>query len=44
MSKKRVERLMRKAEIHATAKKKYRATIDSKHSLPVASNSFATLV
>lgn len=36
VSKKRVERLMRD---HAVAKKKYRATTDSKHSLPVAANS-----
>ena len=39
MSKKRVERLMKEAEIHAIAKKKYKATTDSKHSLPVAANS-----
>jgi len=39
MSKKRVERLMREAGIYAVAKKKYRATTDSKHSLPVAANS-----
>jgi len=39
MSKKRVERLMRKIGIHAVAKKKYRATTDSKHTLPVAANS-----
>jgi transposase InsO family protein len=38
VSKKRVERLMKEAEIHAVAKKKYRATTDSKHSLPVAAN------
>jgi len=38
VSKKRVERLMREAGIHAMAKKKYRATTDSKHSLPVAAN------
>jgi len=38
MSKKRVERLMRETGIHAIAKKKYRATTDSKHSLPVAEN------
>jgi len=38
MSKKRVERLMRETGIHAMAKKKYRATTDSKHSLPVAEN------
>ena len=30
---------MREAGIHAVAKKKYRATTDSKHSLPVAANS-----
>ena len=39
MSKKRVERLIREAGIHAIAKKKYRATTDSKHTLPVAANS-----
>ena len=39
MSKKRVERLRKEAEIHAMAKKKYRATTDSKHSLPIAANS-----
>ena len=39
MSKKRVERLMRETGIHAVAKNKYRATTDSKHSLPVALNS-----
>ena len=39
LSKKRVERLMKEAGIHAIAKKKYRATTDSKHSLPVAPNS-----
>jgi len=39
LSKKRVERLMREAAIHAVAKKKYRATTDSKHTLPVAPNS-----
>jgi len=38
LSKKRVERLMKEAGIHAVAKKKYRATTDSKHSLPVAAN------
>jgi len=38
MSKKRVERLMRETGIHAVAKKKYKATTDSKHSLPVAAN------
>jgi transposase InsO family protein len=39
LSKKQVERLMREAGIHAVAKKKYRATTDSKHTLPVAANS-----
>ncbi|MBY8988659.1 MAG: hypothetical protein KGD61_09415 [Candidatus Lokiarchaeota archaeon] len=39
MSKKRVERLMKEAGMHAIAKKKYRATTDSKHSLPVTANS-----
>ena len=39
LSKKRVERLMKEAGIHAIAKKKYRATSDSKHSLPVVANS-----
>jgi putative transposase len=39
VSKKRVERLMKEAGIHAMAKKKYRATTDSKHTLPVAANS-----
>jgi putative transposase len=39
VSKKRVERLMREAGIHAVTKKKYRATTDSKHTLPVAANS-----
>jgi len=38
LSKKRVERLMKETGIHAVAKKKYRATTDSKHSLPVAAN------
>ncbi len=38
MSKKRVERLMKEAGIHTVTKKKYRATTDSKHSLPVAAN------
>ena len=38
VSKKRVERLMKKAGIHAVAKKKYRATTDSRHSHPVAVN------
>ena len=39
LSKKRVERLMKETGIHAVAKKKYRATTDSKHSLPMAANS-----
>ena len=39
VSKKRVERLMKETGIQAIAKKKYRATTDSKHSLPVAANS-----
>jgi transposase InsO family protein len=39
VGKRRVERLMKEAGIHAVAKKKYRATTDSKHSLPVAANS-----
>ena len=39
VSKKRVEKLMRETGIHAVAKKKYRATTDSKHTLPVAANS-----
>jgi len=39
VSKKRMERLMREAGIDAIAKKKYRATTDSKHTLPVAANS-----
>ena len=39
VNKKRVERLMKEAGIHAIAKKKYRATNDSRHSLPVAANS-----
>ena len=39
VSKKRVERLMKEAGIYAVAKKKYRATTDSKHTLPVAANS-----
>jgi len=38
VSKKRVERLMKKAGIHAVTKKKYRATTDSKHSHSVAAN------
>ena len=39
VSKKRVERLMKEVGIYAIAKKKYRATTDSKHSLKVAPNS-----
>jgi hypothetical protein len=39
VSKKRVERLMKEVGIYAIAKKKYRATTDSKHSLSVAANS-----
>jgi len=38
VSKKRVERLTKEVGIYAMAKKKYRATTDSKHSLPVAAN------
>ena len=38
VNKKRVERLMKEIEIQAINKKKYRATTDSKHSLPVAAN------
>ena len=38
VSKKRVERLMKEVGIYAMAKKKYRATTDSKHTLPVAAN------
>jgi putative transposase len=38
VSKKRVERLRKEVGIYAMAKKKYRATTDSKHSLPVALN------
>ncbi len=38
VGKKRLERLMKETGIHAVAKKKYRATTDSKHSLPVAAN------
>ena len=38
VGKKRVERLMKETGIYAVAKKKYRATTDSKHSLPVAAN------
>ena len=43
VSKKRVERLMKETGIQAIAKKKYRATTDSKHSLPVAANSLNQL-
>jgi transposase InsO family protein len=38
ISKKRVERLMQELDICALAKKKYRATTDSRHSQPVAEN------
>jgi len=38
ISKKRVERLMGELDIHAVAKRKYKATTDSKHSNPVAEN------
>ena len=38
MSKKQVERLMKKAGIYAVNKKKYRVTTDSKHVHPVAVN------
>ncbi len=38
VSRKRVERLMKETGIHAIAKKKYRATTDSKHLLPVTAN------
>ena len=38
ISKKRVERLMQELDICAVAKKKYRATTDSKHSQPVVEN------
>jgi len=38
VSKKRVERLMREAGIHAVAKKKYKATTDSRHTQLVAPN------
>ena len=38
MGKKRVERLMKETGIHAVAKKKYRPTTDSKHTLLVAVN------
>jgi len=39
VSKKRVERLMKEAKFMLWPKKKYRATTDSKHTLPVAANS-----
>ena len=39
VSKKRVERLMKETGIYAITKKKYKATTDSKHLLPVALNS-----
>ncbi len=38
VSKKRVERLMKKAGIHAVTKKKYRVTTDSKHAHQIAVN------
>ena len=38
VSKKWVERLMKETGIYAVTKKKYRATTDSKHTLPVAAN------
>jgi len=38
ISKKRVERLMQELNIQAVAKKKYRATTESKHSQPVSEN------
>jgi transposase InsO family protein len=38
VSKKRVERLRREAGIHTMAKKKYKATTDSRHTQPVAPN------
>lgn len=37
-SKERVERLMRENGIHARHKRRYKATTDSKHALPVAPN------
>lgn len=40
-SRNRVARLMRKCDIHARRKKKYRVTTDSKHSFPVADNLLA---
>ena len=38
ISKKRVERLMQELNIQAVAKRKYKATTDSNHTRPVASN------
>jgi putative transposase len=38
IGKKRVERLMQELDIQAVAKKKYRATTDSRHTQPVAEN------
>jgi len=38
MGQKRVERLMQELDICAVAKKKYKATTDSRHSQPVAEN------
>ena len=38
IGRKRVERLMQKLDICALAKKKYRATTDSRHTQPVAAN------
>ena len=38
IGKKRVERLMHKLDICSLAKKKYRATTDSRHTQPVAAN------
>ena len=38
ISRKRIERLMRKHGISARVKKRYRVTTDSKHNLPVAEN------
>ena len=38
IGRKRVERLMQELDICALAKKKYRATTDSKHTQPVAEN------
>ena len=40
-SKSRVERLMRENGIRARHKRRYKATTDSKHSLPVAENRLA---